>query len=521
MKHIIPTRMFYTAASALLLFSPGRAMADARLATIFGKGMVLQQKKPVPIWGWADPGEEVTVKIAGQTATTKAGASGTWKVVLTPLRVGKPLELAVNAKNLITVSDVLVGEVWLCSGQSNMETTMHESGRFIVPELALPPNPNLRMFRVGRGYSENPEGEIRGGSWQSASPNTIPGFCATAYQFGKNLQKELNIPVGLIASTIGGTPAQAWISRSKLYSDPETHAIAEGEIQTTQQGIEANKLLAKDDKQRYPDWKILATSGYLFNAMIHPLVPYGIAGFAWYQGEANETNPEPYRKLFPQLITEWRECWGDPNLPFIFCQLPGTKLGPPNVGKRPFLRAAQASALSLPNTGMAVLIDTGEEMSNHPRDKAPVGERLARIALAKTYGKKLEFSGPVFVGAEFAGGKAIVRFNNTAGGLTSKTLPASHQPDTLKPEWKPLIRNSPNSQVEGFALAGSDRQWVWADARIAGDSVLVSAPTVLNPVAVRYAWSDFPICNLYNGAGLPSAPFRTDGWPWTLQTQSP
>ena len=507
------TRILCTTATISLLFQPESALADARLATIFGNGMVLQQKKPVPIWGWAKPGEAVTVKIAGQTATAKADALGSWKVILAPLAVGKPLELSVRAENSITVTDVLVGEVWLCSGQSNMETTMREAGRFMEPELALPPNPNLRMFRVGRSNSDKPESEILGGTWQSASPKSIPGFCSTAYFFGKDLQKELNVPVGLIASTIGGTPVQAWISRSKLASDPETKAIAESEIETTQKGIEANKSLAKDDKKRYPDWKIMATSSYLFNAMIHPLIPYGIAGFAWYQGEANETNPEPYRKLFPQLITEWRECWGDPNLPFLFCQLPGTRLGPPHVGKRPFLRDAQASALSLPNTGMAVLIDTGEEMSNHPRDKAPVGERLARIALAKAYGKKIESSGPLFAGAEFTGGKAIVRFCNVAGGLTAKALPASHQPDTLKPEWKPLIRNSPNSQLEGFAIAGSDRQWVWADAQISGETVIVSAPTVPNPVAVRYAWSDFPICNLYNGAGLPSAPFRTDGWP--------
>ena len=476
--------------------------------------MVLQQKKPVPIWGWADPGESVTVKIAGQTGSAKADAEGYWRVILKPLPVGGPQELSVAGKNAITVTDVLIGEVWICSGQSNMETTMHEAGRFMAPEIALPPNPNLRMIRVANNHSEKPEPDIRAGSWQSASSRTIPGFCSTAYFFGKNLQKELNVPVGLIASTIGGTRAQAWISRSKLASDPETETIATQEIKEAQLGIEANKLLAKDDKKRMPDWRIQTTSSYLFNGMIHPLIPYGIAGFAWYQGEGNETNPAPYHKLFAELITDWRERWSEPNLPFLFCQLPGTRLGPGNIGKRPFLREAQASALKLPNTGMAVLIDTGEELSNHPRDKAPVGERLARIALSKTYGRAIEYLGPIFSGAKFVGGKAIVHFKNPTGGLAAKALPAEYQPDTLKPEKKPLVRNSPSSQLEGFALSGSDQKWVWADAQIEGDTVIVSAPGVSNPVAVRYAWSDFPICNLYNNAGLPAAPFRSDAWKW-------
>jgi len=506
--------LFWLATTAALLLGSLPARAEVRLAKIFGPGMVLQQRKPVPIWGWADPGENVTVKIAAQTASAKADASGSWKVTLAPLPAGGPLELSVKGQNSLTVPDVLVGEVWLCSGQSNMETTMRESGHFLEPEIALPPNPNLRIVRVANCNSEKPENDIRAGSWQSASSRTIPGFCATAYFFGKNLQKELNVPVGLIASTIGGTRAQAWISRTKLASDPETDAIATEEIKETQQGIEANKLLEKGDKKRMPDWRIQTTASYLFNAMIHPLISYGIAGFAWYQGEGNETNPAPYHKLFPQLITDWRERWGEPSLPFLFCQLPGTRLGPGNIGKRPFLREAQASALKLPNTGMAVLIDTGEELSNHPRDKAPVGERLARIALAKTYGRAVEFLGPIYSGAEFVGGKAIVHFQSPTGGLAAKVLPTEYQPDTLKPEKKPLVRNSPNSQVEGFAVSGGDRKWVWADAKIEGDTIIVSVPSVSNPVAVRYAWSDFPICNLYNKAGLPAAPFRSDAWQW-------
>jgi sialate O-acetylesterase len=488
-----------------------QARADVRLAGIFGTGMVLQQKKPVPIWGWAEPGEAVTVKIADQTASTQTDADGKWKVVLKPLQVGAPLELSVTGKNVITLRDVLVGEVWLCSGQSNMEISMSELGSIIDPELALPANPNLRMIRVSRGYSDKPEKDIRGGSWQSASPKTLRGFCSTAYFFGKYLQRELGVPVGLIASTIGGTPVQAWISRDKLASDPETKALADQEIAAGLAGIEHNKSLAKDDKQRTPNWRIQASSSFLYNTMINPLIPYGIAGFAWYQGEGNEVNPEPYGKMFAQLITDWRSRWGDASLPFNFCQLPGTKAN----GKRAFLREGQASALSLPNTGMAVLIDTGEELSNHPHDKAPVGERLARIALAKSYGKKIEFAGPNCTGAQFSGAKVVLRYNNLAGGLVAKPLPADYQPDSTKPERKPLIKNTPESQVEGFAVAGSDRIWVWANAQIEGDTVVVSAPTVPIPVAVRYAWTDFPLCNLYSKAGLPAAPYRTDNWPIT------
>lgn len=501
------------AVNAALFVIPCDLQADVRPARVFGDGMVLQQKKPVPIWGWAEPGENVTIQFASQTVKTVAGSSGAWKVVLGPLTAGGPSELSIIGKNTITLKEVFVGEVWLCSGQSNMALTMQETRQFMAPEIALPPNPSLRVFCVSNAYSDKPEDEIRGGVWRSSSARTIPGFPATPYYFGKFLQKDLNIPVGLITSTIGGTSAQAWISRGKLALDAETNAIAEQEIQETLQGIETNKLLAKDDKKRFPDWRIQNTSSYLFNAMIHPLAPYGIAGFAWYQGEHNEANPESYRKLFPQLISNWRQCWEEPDLPFLFCQLPGNRLAPDHTGKRPFLREAQASVLSLPNTGMAVLIDLGEEESNHPRDKAPVGERLARIALAKTYGKKIECSGPVIAGAVFDGEVARIRFQQPSEGLRVKSLSADYQPDTLKAEKKPLVRNSPNSEVEGFAVAGSDQRWVWADARIDGDTVIVSSLKVPNPVAVRYAWSDFPICNLYNQAGLPASPFRSDAWP--------
>jgi len=256
-------------------------------------------------------------------------------------------------------------------------------------------------------------------------------------------------------------------------------------------------------------------AAYLYNGMIHPIIPYGIRGFIWYQGEGNWDRGFQYRTAFPLMIRDWREKWGRGDLPFYFCQIANYTAHSPKPGDSPFaeVREAQTMALSEPNTGQAILIDIGEEGNIHPADKRSVGDRLSRIALANTYGRKQEFSGPVYESMSVEGGKIRLRFSHTEGGLVARKLPDSYQPLSTDPKTVPLVRNSPAGELEGFAICGEDKKWKWATANLDGDSVIVWSDEVPQPVAVRYAWAQNPFCNLYNGAGLPAGPFRTDDFP--------
>jgi sialate O-acetylesterase len=491
----------------LALVGPGLMTAglraDVRLPAIFSDHMVLQKSGKVPLWGRADPGEEVTVTFIGQTVRTTAGADGKWMATLDLSDSAPgPFELTIQGKNKLTIRDVVVGEVWVASGQSNMTWMLMDTAGGEA-EASASENPRLRQFLVERNPSPQPVEDVAG-RWVSASPATSGGFSAAGYYFGKRLQRELQVPVGLIHSSVGGTPAEAWISIGAIESVPELKATS-ARLWTGRQKADPKKV-----------------ASHLFNGMVAPLIPYAIRGVIWYQGEHNTGRAWQYRTTFPLLITDWRNRWGQGDFPFYFCQLANHRWKNPEPVESAWaeLREAQSATLALPNTGQAVLIDTGEAHDIHPRNKKDAGERLAAIALAKTYGRAVPHAGPACKSVRFEGGKAILDFQQTEGGLIARPVPETFDLKTKTGATAPLIRNSPNSELEGFAICGEDRKWVWARAMIKGDTVVVWAEDVPEPVAVRYGWADNPTCNLYNAAGFPASPFRTDDFPAsTLQAK--
>ena len=459
-------------ALALLLAAP--AAADVELAQLFRDGAVLQRDVPVPVWGTAEPGEQVAVAIAGQTATATAGEDGRWRVALAPLAAGGPHELRANGA---LARDVLVGELWICSGQSNMEWPLAWASD-AEREVMAAVQPNIRLFRVPRAYAEEPLAEIGPGrdiedkpiepGWTECTPETARMFSAVAYHFGRELAEALDVPVGLIHSSWGGTPAEAWITPERFAGDP---------------ALEASRARTDLAGPSLP--------GALYNGMIAPLVPCAFRGVIWYQGEANVGHTRAYRSLFPAMIESWREVWGRDDMPFLLVQLAAFLPHKSEPGESAWaeLREAQALATSLPHVGMACAIDIGAADNIHPGNKREVGRRLALIARANVYGEAdLEWSGPVFAEMTVDGDAARVRFDH-AGGLAAR-----------------------DGEPRGFALAGEDRVWRWATAAIEGDEVVLRAEGIERPVAARYGWADNPDCNLRNGAELPAVPFRTDDW---------
>ncbi|MFG0328401.1 MAG: sialate O-acetylesterase [Phycisphaerales bacterium] len=452
--------------------------AEVRLPAIFGDHMVLQADEPLPVWGWADPGESIMVAIGGQTKQAKADERGAWRVTLDPIEAGERLQLIVRGDasdgEPIMLTDILVGEVWICSGQSNMEWPLRatEDAESAIAEAH---EPELRLFVVTNRTAATPQEDVEG-RWVSCNPQTVADFSAVGYYFGRMLSHDLDRPVGLIDSTWGGTPAEAWTSREKL----ETVDAAAA-------------LLARwdDTEEGWPQHRPAS----LYNAMIDPLAPFAIAGAIWYQGESNATRAEQYGSLFPAMIHDWRERWGQGDFPFGFVQLANFKQRAEAPGDSDWaeLREAQLMTLeSTPNSGMAVIIDIGDASDIHPRNKKDVGERLAKWALATAYDRDIAYSGPIYTSMRRDGQSIILEFDHVGDGLVSR---------------------GDDGALDGFAVAGSDRRFVWADARIEGDTVVVSSPEVSDPVAVRYGWADNPVCTLYNEAGFPASPFRTDDWP--------
>jgi sialate O-acetylesterase len=444
-----------------------RAAAAVKTPAILGNNMVLQRGMKLPVWGTADPGEEVTVRFQGQEVSAKADGDGHWAVRLKELKAGGPFEMTVQGTNKLVFKDVLVGEVWVCSGQSNMEMQLLACTG--APDtIRDSANPNIRLFTVSHANVPKPAPDVRGG-WTQCGPQTVRTFSAVAYYFGRDLQKKLKVPVGLIHTSVGGTPAELWTS-------PEALAA-------------------------HRDLKGLRGSG-LYNGMVAPLIPYAIRGAIWYQGESNAGSPErakQYETLFPTMIEDWRARWHQGDFPFLFVQIAPWRIpqGKDKAGKPipnpaqqgwPALREAQRLTLKkVPNTAMAVITDVGDANDIHPRKKAPVGERLARAALAVAYGEKVEYSGPAYTAMRVEGGRAVLQFDHVGGGLEAKGGP-----------------------LTGFTVAGEDGKFVPAKAEIRGDEVVVRSPQVKHPAAVRYGWSDNPEVNLWNKAGLPASPFRTD-----------
>jgi sialate O-acetylesterase len=448
------------------------AHADVKLPNIFGDHMVLQRQMKIPVWGKADPGEKVTVKIAGQEKTATADDKGKWRVVFDAIEATDALEMTVSGKNTVTFKDVLIGEVWLCSGQSNMSFYLKSAAN--GEEAVKDSNrPKLRLFTVDRIIPNQPVDEMKG-EWKVSSPETTPQFSAVGYFFGQQLQEKLNQPIGLINSSWGGTRAEAWIPREtfdalKLPYEPAW----------TEQWLHPKTEPGKKPQPERPH----EAPAVLYNGMIAPFAGFAMRGVIWYQGETNTAYGEHYRKVLSALIKSWREKWGEGDFPFLIVQLANLK----NSRFWPTLREAQAQvAHDLPNVGLAVTIDIGNPDNIHPRDKLTVGKRLAASALKIAYGQDVPYSGPTFKSMEIKGNKAIIHFDHTDGGLKAK-----------------------GDEMKGFQIAGADGKSVPANAKIEGNDVIVSAEGVSEPKTVRYGWENNPTCTLYNGADLPAVPFDT------------
>ncbi len=496
----------------LCLAAPAALLADVAPAPLFRDGAVLQRGKPVPVWGTADAGERVTVSFAGQTKSATADASGRWSVTLDALPANAtPATLTIAGKNTITLSDVLVGEVWLASGQSNMEWSINNTYDKAI-DVAGSANPLIRHIKVKRVVADTPSttATFDRNGWETASPSTTGNFSAVAYHFARDLHAVLGVPVGIVNSSWGGTRAEAWTDpdtfantpslayvaedwQKTLASYPERKAKFDADVAAWEQRKAAAEAAGQSFTERRPNAPSgpghQATPSGLYNAMIHPLAPYALRGAIWYQGESNVGRAAQYHELFSSMITGWRAKFGQGDFPFYWVQLANFAGGNPDSPAWAFLREAQTKTLALPATGQAVIIDIGDVRDIHPRNKKDVGRRLARLALARDYGVKMADSGPVLASAEREGAGFRVSFTEVHGGLIA-----------------------PLNQLSGFELAGEDKVFHPAEAKIEKATVLVTSPAVPEPVAVRYAWRNAPVAGLFNTDGLPAVPFRTDTW---------
>lgn len=493
-----------------LALSPAAARADVRPNALCTEGMVLQQKHKVRLWGDADPGETVTVTFRGKTAQAAANDKGHWLVSIESGSAGGPFEMTIAGKNTLNYKNVLVGEVWICSGQSNMQWTVAVSGKEDVQRAqSAAPNSMLRMFNVERIPSLEPKRDVKG-QWTEANPKTVAGFSAVGYFFGRKLQEKLKVPVGMIHTSWGGTRAEAWTRKEIL----DKHRLFQHEHKNLARAVAA----FKEKKGKNPLHANAASA--LYNGMIAPLLPCTFQGAIWYQGESNAGNAWAYRELFPLMIQNWRADWKQGDFPFYFVQLaPFTAIRKaPGESSWAELREAQLMTLKLPRTGMAVITDLGSEYDIHPTPKSPVGQRLARIALAQVYGEKgLAYSGPTFQSMKTEGNKVILSFDHAEGGLVAKELVPTRarkgRDGQVHAEWRVKEGGSQKVPLIGFTIAGKDRKFHPAQAEIQGTTVVVSCADVPEPVAVRFGWADHPLVNLFNGAGLPASPFRTDTYP--------
>ncbi len=501
----------------LVLFSAAPSMGGVKLNRLFSDHMVLQQGAEVPVWGTADPGERVTVAFGSQTRATTAGDDGKWLVRLSDLKAGGPSVLTVSGKETRTVEDVYVGEVWLCSGQSNMDMSVAREDRYWcgvdneAEEVAAAHYPLIREFRVKVTMTDEPQTDVEG-AWSVCSPTTVGKFSAAAYFFARDLQKKLGVPVGLITSSYGASTAQAWASRGALEADPSLASILD-DYDAARRAFAPNEAAREKYRQAFGKWEVAAAKAkaegkdaprgpknpdpgqdqhnpcVLSNGMIAPLVPYAIRGAIWYQGESNGPNAGKYLSLMKAVINNWRRAWGS-DFPFLFVQLANyNKPSPEPIGKGQIalVREGQLRTLSIPRTGMAVAIDIGDAANVHPKNKQEVGRRLALAAEAIAYGRSVVHSGPTFETMTIEGNTARLRFGNADGGLEAR-----------------------GGKLTGFIVAGEDGKFAWAEATIDGETVVVSSPTLTSPVTVRHGWADNPLVNLYNKAGLPASPFRTD-----------
>ena len=568
-------RFFVRFGTLLLSVSLGltQANADVRMPVIFGDHMVIQQDTKIAVYGWADPGETVVVTFAGQKANAVAAPDGTWKVNLKPVKTTKEGQtLTVAGNNRLVYSDVVVGDVWVASGQSNMEWGIKLRKEY-AGDVASSQDSLLRLFFVPQNTSLEPLSDIEvpqetnnpewAARWMLCTPEALTkingqGFSATAYYFARDMRAANGRPLGVIQSAWGGTRAEAWTSVDGLKQEPSlAHYVAAYEKnvkdnpeilatypQKQKEFDEAikvwNETVGKEWDKAQKEWAVAVKEAQaagkpapakpepsaprpqnprkpdggnngpsnLFNAMISPLIPFNIKGVIWYQGEFNSGGSgKEYAALFSRMIKDWRAHWGIGDFPFVYVQLPNfepvdSEPSAEGNGWR-WVREGQLRALDLPNTAMAVTIDVGDPFELHPVDKYDVGHRLSLAARRLAYGEKIAGMGPIYKKMSVKGDKIILEFTNHGKKLMMGTSP--YVPAGAEPHPAP-------TRLTGFGIAGADRKFVWADAVIEGNKVIVSADGVAEPVAVRYGFSNSPVCNLYNEAGLPASPFRTDNW---------
>ena len=459
----------------------GLCQAELKLPSIIGDHMVLQQKQEDPIWGWDTPGTPITVTFAGQVKSAKADKDGNWSVKLDPMPANSAAQvMTIKGSSERTLQNILIGEVWMCSGQSNMGMWLIGStdGEIEVLGAKLP---ELRLITVPNVGTQEMQNDFKG-KWDICTPETSSSFSAVGFYFGRHLQRILGVPVGLINNSWGGSAAEAWVRRSSLEKDERFKPLMDSTRQK-ETTVTADDYLKGNSRP-----------GNIFNGMLYPTLGYGIKGVIWYQGESNSDRAWEYAQLFPYLIEQWRAEWKQGDFPFYWVQLADYLAETPTPGDSTWaeLRESQTKTQALPNTGQAVIIDIGEGKDIHPTNKSDVGTRLARLALAKDYGFKVAFHSPEFKNLKIEAHKAVVTLDMFGGKLRPFDVE-----DAL-----------------GFAVCGEDRVWHNANGKITGDdTVEVSSQAVAKPIAVRYAWADNPVCNLFSADGLPVTPFRTDDFP--------
>lgn len=448
---------------------PAQVSADVKLPSVLGSNMVLQRDRDINVWGWADTGEKVTVSLGNTEAVTEAGADGTWKVVLPAHKAGGPHALTVKGNNTIELTNILVGDVWVCSGQSNMQWAVTQSNN-PDEEVKNADHPQIRLFYIPRVPSFQPQADVNA-AWEVCSPETVGRFSAVAYFFGRELNREAGIPIGLINTSWGGTRIEPWIP-------PVGFEMVEAVKATADQVRERAEKPPEKINQQIP--------GVLYNGMVHAIVPFQVKGAIWYQGESNRGEGMMYHEKMKALIHGWRSVWGNDGLPFYFVQLAPFTYGGSETAL-PEIWEAQTATLAVPHTGMAVTTDIGNIKDIHPRNKQEVGRRLALWALAKDYGKELVYSGPLYQSMKVEGSSVRLTFDHADGLKASDDQPLTH-----------------------FTMAGPDGEFVEAKATVDGKTIVVTAEGVTEPKAVRFAWHQLAEPNLVNGAGLPASPFRTD-----------
>lgn len=506
----------------LFLFAVTALHATIRLPAVISDHMVLQQKTAVNLWGWGNPGEALTIKAGwfSRAVRVTTGKDGRWQVQLPAGKAGGPFTIVLQGSNTVQINDVWLGEVWLCSGQSNMDMTVAREDRYWcgvyneAEEVASADYPFIRVFDTDFTPTDTIQQDVKG-KWEVCSPATVGHFSAAAYFFARNLQQHLKVPIGLITTAYGASTAEAWISREALQSKESFHPLLDDyakrkasydtSITAKQKYSEAQAnwltaaAVAKAEKKdpprepKNPDpEKDQHNPAVLFNGMVAPLIPYTIRGALWYQGESNTNKPAVYRALMELLVADWRKKWSQGDFPFLYVQLANHGKPdslPVNEKGVVLIRQAQLQNLDIKNSGMIVAIDNANPEKPddiHPKNKQAIGLRLSLLARAKVYGEQVEYSGPIYQHMKIEGNKIRLYFDHAT---ELKTI---------------------GSTLKGFAIAGDDKQFVWADAEIDGSTIIVSSELIKHPVAVRYGWAPNPVASLYNNADLPASPFKTD-----------